>query len=87
MQGRAHYYEGYSMAEVIFPIRLMAGLGIRNMIVTTAVGGINKRFSKGDLMIIKDHINFIGENPLRGEKKIHSLICPLPMIKGFRILL
>ncbi len=69
MQGRPHYYEGYSMAEVAFPIKVMAGLGIKNLIVTTAVGGINKRFNKGDLMIIKDHINLIGENPLRGEKK------------------
>jgi purine-nucleoside phosphorylase len=69
MQGRAHYYEGYSMSEVAFLVRVMAGLGIKKLIVTTSVGGIKEGFNKGDLMIIKDHINLIGENPLRGEKK------------------
>lgn len=69
MQGRVHYYEGYSMNEVVFPVRVMAGLGIRTLIVTTSVGGINKRFKKGDFMLIKDHINLIPENPLRGKRK------------------
>lgn len=69
MQGRVHYYEGYSMNEVIFPVRVMAGLGIKTLIVTTSVGGINKRFKKGDFMIIKDHINLMPENPLRGKRK------------------
>lgn len=68
MQGRVHYYEGYSMEDVTFPVRVMAGLGIRTLIVTTSVGGINKRFRKGDFMLIKDHINLLPENPLRGKK-------------------
>ena len=53
MQGRVHYYEGYSMNEVIFPVRVMAGLGIKTLIITTSVGGINKRFRKGDFSVIK----------------------------------
>jgi purine-nucleoside phosphorylase len=69
MQGRVHYYEGYSMNEVIFPVRVMAGLGIKTLIITTSVGGINKRFRKGDFMLIKDHINLLPENPLRGKRK------------------
>ncbi len=69
MQGRMHYYEGYSMNEVAFPVRVMAGLGIKTLIVTTSVGGINKRFKKGDFMLIKDHINLIYENPLRGKRE------------------
>lgn len=69
MQGRVHYYEGYSMDEVAFPVRVMAGLGIKTLIVTTSVGGINKRFKKGDFMLINDHINLMPENPLRGKKE------------------
>ena len=69
MQGRVHYYEGYSMNEVIFPVSVMAGLGIKTLIITTSVGGINKRFRKGDFMLIKDHINLLPENPLRGKRK------------------
>lgn len=69
MQGRVHYYEGYSMNEVAFPVSVMAGLGIKTLIVTTSVGGINKRFRKGDFMLIKDHINLLPENPLRGKRK------------------
>lgn len=66
MQGRFHYYEGYPLADVTFPVRVMIGLGIKNLIVTNAAGGSNKDFVPGDLMIIKDHINFTGQNPLRG---------------------
>ncbi|MFZ3065779.1 MAG: purine-nucleoside phosphorylase [Nitrospirota bacterium] len=69
MQGRVHYYEGYSMNEVIFPVSVMAGLEIKTLIVTTSVGGINKRFKKGDFMLIKDHINLLPENPLRGKRE------------------
>ncbi len=67
LQGRFHYYEGYSMSKVVFPIRVMKLLGIENMIVTNAAGGINESFSPGDLMLIRDHIMIRGENPLRGE--------------------
>jgi purine-nucleoside phosphorylase len=66
MQGRVHFYEGYEMPEVMFLARVLGRLGIRNLIVTNAAGGINTSFSAGDLMLISDHINFMGINPLRG---------------------
>jgi purine-nucleoside phosphorylase len=69
MQGRAHYYEGYSMAEITFPVRVMQVLGIETLIVTNAAGGLDPEFRAGDVMLITDHINLIGMaglNPLRG---------------------
>ncbi|AET66741.1 purine nucleoside phosphorylase I, inosine and guanosine-specific [Desulfosporosinus orientis DSM 765] len=66
MQGRFHYYEGYNMQEVTFPVRVMQTLGVAGLIVTNAAGGINPEFRPGDLILIKDHLNFMGENPLRG---------------------
>lgn len=66
MSGRFHYYEGYSMQEVVFPIRVFSLLGIEKMVITNAAGGININFNPGDLMIIKDHIKFSNETPLRG---------------------
>ncbi|HYH08946.1 MAG TPA: purine-nucleoside phosphorylase [Thermoanaerobaculia bacterium] len=66
MQGRVHFYEGYEMSEVMFLARMLGRLGIRKLIVTNAAGGINTSFSAGDLMLISDHINFMGVNPLRG---------------------
>lgn len=67
MQGRFHYYEGYAMQDVVLPIRVMKKLGIEKIIVTNAAGGVNKDFKPGDLMIINDHINFMGANPLVGK--------------------
>ena len=66
MQGRCHYYEGYSMKEVTFPIRVMHELGIKTLFVSNAGGGMNPDFEIGDLMIITDHINFFPEHPLHG---------------------
>ena len=67
MQGRFHFYEGYSMKEVTFPVRVMYELGIRTLFVSNAAGGTNPDFHIGTLMIITDHINFFPENPLRGK--------------------
>lgn len=66
LQGRVHYYEGFAMEEVLFLARVLGRLGIRKAIVTNAAGGVNTAFSAGDLMLISDHINFFGVNPLRG---------------------
>lgn len=67
MQGRFHFYEGYSMKEVTFPVRVMYELGIKTLFVSNAAGGMNPAFNIGDLMIITDHINFFPEHPLRGK--------------------
>ena len=67
MQGRFHYYEGYSMKEVTFPVRVMRELGIKTLFVSNAAGGMNPDFEIGDLMIITDHINHFPEHPLRGR--------------------
>jgi inosine/guanosine/xanthosine phosphorylase family protein len=66
LSGRAHYYEGGSMDEVTFPMRVLASLGIRSVLLTNAAGGMNRRFRAGDFMALTDHINFMGANPLRG---------------------
>ena len=67
MQGRFHFYEGYSMKEVTFPVRVMRELGIKTLFVSNAAGGTNPAFEIGDLMIIRDHINFFPEHPLHGK--------------------
>jgi purine-nucleoside phosphorylase len=67
MKGRFHFYEGYSMKEVTFPIRVMYELGIKTLFVSNAAGGMNPQFKIGDLMVITDHINFFPEHPLRGK--------------------
>jgi purine-nucleoside phosphorylase len=67
MQGRFHYYEGYNMKEVTFPVRVMKLLGVKNLFVSNAAGGLNPTFNVGDIMVITDHINYFPENPLRGK--------------------
>ena len=69
MQGRFHYYEGYSMKQIIAPVRVMRKLGTEYLIVTNAAGGVNKNFNVGDIMLINDHINFMGTNPLIGKNE------------------
>lgn len=66
LQGRFHFYEGYEMHEVTFPVRVMQTLGIEGLVVTNAAGGVTKSFRPGDLVLIKDHLNLMGVNPLRG---------------------
>lgn len=67
MQGRFHYYEGYDMKQVTFPVRVMKELGVQTLFVSNAAGGMNKEFKVGDVMVITDHINLFPENPLRGK--------------------
>ncbi len=67
MQGRFHYYEGYSMKEIAFPVRVMKELGAEIIIISNAAGGMNRSFKRGDLMLIYDHINLMGDNPLIGK--------------------
>jgi purine-nucleoside phosphorylase len=66
LQGRFHYYEGYSFEEVTFPIRMLGVLGVKALILTNAAGGVNVEFEPGSLMVISDHLNLMGANPLRG---------------------
>ncbi|MCL2145145.1 MAG: purine-nucleoside phosphorylase [Endomicrobia bacterium] len=64
--GRFHYYEGHSAQDVVYPVRIMNALGVKTVIITAAAGGINKKYKHGDIVVLKDHINFTGNNPLIG---------------------
>src|SRR4029079_1355271 len=66
MQGRVHYYEGYALEEVTFPVRTFGLLGVKTLVLTNAAGGINVQLTQGALMVISDHVNLMGVNPLRG---------------------
>lgn len=67
MQGRVHYYEGYTQKEITLPIRIMKRIGVRKVLLTNAAGGVNRSFAPGTLMMIRDHINYSGSNPLMGR--------------------
>jgi len=67
MQGRVHFYEGWSLGQVVFPARTMVHLGARSLVITNAAGGINRNYRPGDLVLIRDHLNLCGFNPLRGD--------------------
>ena len=67
MQGRVHYYEGHDLVRVVFPVRVMIALGARTLIITNAAGGINAAYRPGDLVLLRDHLNLLGESPLRGH--------------------
>ncbi len=66
LQGRLHYYEGHCMSEVVYPVRSLAMLGIQKLVLTNSAGGLNPNMSPGDFMVIDDHMNFMGDNPLKG---------------------
>jgi len=73
LSGRVHYYEGYTMQQVAFPIQVMAAFGVKTIIVTNSVGAINKTYKPGDIVMISDHINLIGDNPLLGSNDFVDL--------------
>jgi purine-nucleoside phosphorylase len=68
LKGRCHLYEGYPMEDVVYPTRTICGLGIKTIIISSAAGGLNPEFEPGDLMLLKDHINLMGDNPLKGSQ-------------------
>lgn len=70
MRGRVHYYEGYNLKQVTFPVYVLRQLGAKSIILTNAAGGINQEFKAGDLMLIRDHINLLGNNPLIGSEEM-----------------
>ena len=92
MQGRFHYYEGYSMQQVTFPVRVMKELGVRYLLLSNAAGAMNRAYKKGDLVLITDHINHQPENPLRGlndpafGNRFVDMCCPYNEDLGNRVM-
>ena len=86
LRGRVHYYEGHPMDEVVRPVRVLARLGIRRLILTNAAGGIHPRLKPGDLMAVTDHINLMGVNPLRGGPHFvdQTSVYDLPALRGLK---
>ena len=88
LRGRVHYYEGRSMDEVVRPVRVLARLGVTNLLMTNAAGGIHRALRTGDLMVIRDHLNLMGANPLRGGPHFLDLTSlyesRLPSLRGLR---
>lgn len=88
MQGRFHYYEGYTLQEVTFPVRVLKALGVKYLLISNAAGSLNLNFKKGSLMLIEDHINFLPDNPLRGLNdnnqgpRFPDMSCPYSPILG-----
>jgi len=70
LSGRAHFYEGHPMERVTFPVRTVAAMGVQDLLLTNAAGGINRKFRPGDFMVVTDHINLMGVNPLRGPERL-----------------
>ncbi|MBN2609922.1 MAG: purine-nucleoside phosphorylase [Bacteroidales bacterium] len=92
MQGRFHYYEGYSLQQVTFPVRVMKLLGVKYLLLSNAAGALNKSFKKGSLMLIDDHINFLPDNPLRGKNdetlgpRFPDMSCPYSSILNQKLI-